>query len=150
MTTPRDRQFTPGTEERLERCSFCNMGPEAVGELVEGPAQPGSTPACICRDCAELCVSILEHRKTLGGAAQERDRSPIDAATQEALKEKIDQALSVLGSLEREIITLRYGLSNGYTHTLDEVARVFGITRDRVREIESSAVRILGSRRPQT
>jgi RNA polymerase primary sigma factor len=84
----------------------------------------------------------------LGGAAQERDRSPIDAATQEALKEKIDQALSVLGSLEQQVIMLRYGLSDGYTRTLDEVAGEFGITPEHVREIESSAVRALGSRRP--
>jgi RNA polymerase sigma factor (sigma-70 family) len=144
MTTPRDEKFTPVTEGRTLRCSFCNKGPETVGELIDGPASRGCTPACICYDCVQLCASIFAHRSMLGGSEHER------TATQEMLKEKIDQALSVLAGLEREVIKLRYGLSDGYTHTLDEVAGQFGITPERVCEIESRALDILRSRETQT
>jgi RNA polymerase primary sigma factor len=73
------------------------------------------------------------------GAAE----SPINAATQEMLKEKIDQVLKTLTYREREIIKLRYGLGDGYTYTLEEVGRIFKVTRERVRQIEAKAVRKL-------
>ncbi len=73
----------------------------------------------------------------------EAAESPIDAATQEMLKEKIDQVLKTLTYREREIIKLRYGLGDGYTHTLEEVGRIFKVTRERVRQIEARAVRKL-------
>lgn len=41
MTPPRDQRFTPSTEVRSVRCSFCNEAPETVGELIDGPASPG-------------------------------------------------------------------------------------------------------------
>ena len=69
--------------------------------------------------------------------------SPINAATQEMLKDKIDQVLKTLTYREREIIKLRYGLGDGYTYTLEEVGRIFKVTRERVRQIEAKAVRKL-------
>jgi RNA polymerase primary sigma factor len=73
----------------------------------------------------------------------EAAESPINAATQEMLKEKIDSVLKTLTYREREIIKLRYGLGDGYTYTLEEVGRIFKVTRERVRQIEAKAVRKL-------
>ena len=69
--------------------------------------------------------------------------SPVNAATQEMLKDKIDGVLKTLTYREREIIKLRYGLGDGYTYTLEEVGRIFKVTRERVRQIEAKAVRKL-------
>ena len=69
--------------------------------------------------------------------------SPVDTATQEMLKDKIDHVLKTLTYREREIIKLRYGLGDGYTYTLEEVGRIFKVTRERVRQIEAKAVRKL-------
>ncbi len=73
----------------------------------------------------------------------ETAESPINTATQEMLKEKIDAVLKTLTYREREIIKLRYGLGDGYTYTLEEVGRIFRVTRERVRQIEAKAVRKL-------
>jgi RNA polymerase primary sigma factor len=69
--------------------------------------------------------------------------SPVNAATSEMLKDKIDSVLKTLTYREREIIKLRYGLGDGYTYTLEEVGRIFKVTRERVRQIEAKAVRKL-------
>src|SRR5262245_55264474 len=69
--------------------------------------------------------------------------SPVMAATHEMLKDKIDSVLKTLTYREREIIKLRYGLGDGYTYTLEEVGRIFKVTRERVRQIEAKAVRKL-------
>ncbi|HMC63652.1 MAG TPA: RNA polymerase sigma factor RpoD [Gemmataceae bacterium] len=69
--------------------------------------------------------------------------SPVSAATQEMLKDKIERVLKTLTYREREIIKLRYGLGDGYTYTLEEVGRIFKVTRERVRQIEAKAVRKL-------
>jgi RNA polymerase primary sigma factor len=69
--------------------------------------------------------------------------SPVVSATQEMLKERIDSVLRTLSYREREIIKLRYGLDDGYTYTLEEVGRIFKITRERVRQIEAKTIRRL-------
>ncbi|MDE0914373.1 MAG: RNA polymerase sigma factor RpoD [Planctomycetota bacterium] len=73
----------------------------------------------------------------------ESAESPMHAAGQEMLKERIDEVLSSLTFREREIIKLRYGIGDGYTYTLEEVGRIFRVTRERVRQIEAKAVRKL-------
>ena len=73
----------------------------------------------------------------------EAAESPVNAATQEMLKDKIESVLKTLTYREREIIKLRYGLGDGYTYTLEEVGRIFKVTRERVRQIEAKAVRKL-------
>jgi len=69
--------------------------------------------------------------------------SPLQAAGHEMLKERIDEVLSTLTFREREIVKLRYGIGDGYTYTLEEVGRIFRVTRERVRQIEAKAVRKL-------
>ncbi len=69
--------------------------------------------------------------------------NPIANANNGLLRNKIDSLLKTLTSREREIIRLRYGLTDGYTYTLEEVGRIFKVTRERVRQIEAKAVRKL-------
>lgn len=69
--------------------------------------------------------------------------SPVTSATQEMLKERIDIVLKTLSYREREIIKLRYGIGDGYTYTLEEVGRIFKVTRERVRQVEAKAIRKL-------
>jgi len=69
--------------------------------------------------------------------------SPVSAASREMLKDRIESVLSTLTFREREIIKLRYGIGDGYTYTLEEVGRIFRVTRERVRQIEAKAVRKL-------
>ncbi|MFO0833065.1 MAG: sigma-70 family RNA polymerase sigma factor [Phycisphaerales bacterium] len=68
---------------------------------------------------------------------------PDDAATGEMLKQRIEGVLKTLTYREREIIKLRYGIGDGYTYTLEEVGRIFKVTRERVRQVEAKAIRKL-------
>jgi RNA polymerase primary sigma factor len=72
-----------------------------------------------------------------------RDDDPLYDANQQALKDRIEEAMQGLNYREREILRLRYGLADGYSYTLEEVGRIFSVTRERVRQIESKAVRKL-------
>jgi RNA polymerase primary sigma factor len=72
-----------------------------------------------------------------------RDDDPLMETNRDALKAQIDAAMETLNYREREILRLRYGLADGYTYTLEEVGRIFQVTRERVRQIESKAVRKL-------
>jgi RNA polymerase primary sigma factor len=66
--------------------------------------------------------------------------NPIKLANIDLLRERIEELLKTLTFREREIIRLRYGLADGYTYTLEEVGRIFKVTRERVRQIEAKAV----------
>ena len=68
---------------------------------------------------------------------------PADTATQDMLRQRIEQVLKTLTYREREIIKLRYGIGDGYTYTLEEVGRIFKVTRERVRQVEAKAIRKL-------
>ena len=68
---------------------------------------------------------------------------PLLVINQDSLKVEIAQALQSLDYREREIIRLRYGLSDGYTYTLSEVGKIFSVTRERIRQIECNALRKL-------
>ena len=69
--------------------------------------------------------------------------NPLQNASRGLLRDKINGLLKTLTYREREIIRLRYGLGDGYTYTLEEVGRIFKVTRERVRQIEAKAVRKL-------
>ncbi len=68
---------------------------------------------------------------------------PERSASNELLRKEIEKLLKTLTYREREIIKLRYGLENGYSYTLEEVGRIFQVTRERVRQIEAKAVQKL-------
>ncbi|MCG3136570.1 MAG: RNA polymerase sigma factor SigA [Phycisphaerae bacterium] len=69
--------------------------------------------------------------------------SPVHSAGNEMLKDRIEEVLKTLTYREREIIKLRYGIGDGYTYTLEEVGRIFKVTRERVRQVEAKAIRKL-------
>ncbi len=75
--------------------------------------------------------------------ADHRDDDPLYDTHQQALKRRIDEAMQSLNYREREILRLRYGLTDGYAYTLEEVGKIFSVTRERVRQIETKAVRKL-------
>jgi RNA polymerase primary sigma factor len=72
-----------------------------------------------------------------------RDDDPLYDTHQQSLKHRIEEAMETLNYREREILRLRYGLADGYSYTLEEVGKIFSVTRERVRQIESKAVRKL-------
>ena len=71
------------------------------------------------------------------------ESDPADSAMTEMLRDKIEHVLRSLTYREREIIKLRYGLGDGYSYTLEETGRIFKVTRERIRQIESKALRKL-------
>jgi RNA polymerase primary sigma factor len=70
-------------------------------------------------------------------------QAPAENAMHKMLKDKIDHVLKSLTYREREIIRLRYGLGDGYSYTLEETGRIFKVTRERIRQIESKALKKL-------
>ena len=75
--------------------------------------------------------------------ADHREDDPLYDTHQLALKGRIEEAMQGLNYREREILRLRYGLTDGYAYTLEEVGKIFSVTRERVRQIETKAVRKL-------
>jgi RNA polymerase primary sigma factor len=69
--------------------------------------------------------------------------SPEESAHQSQLEEKVKQVLSTLTPREASILRLRFGLQNGRSHTLEQVGHKFGLTRERIRQIEKQALRRL-------
>jgi RNA polymerase primary sigma factor len=69
--------------------------------------------------------------------------APVDAATNQLLKEQIDEILNTLLPREKRILQLRFGLDDGRSRTLEEVGKEFGLTRERIRQIEAKAIRRL-------
>ena len=72
-----------------------------------------------------------------------REDDPLYEMNQDSLKDRIADVLGALNYREREIVRLRYGLADGYSYTLEEVGKIFSVTRERVRQIEAKAVRKL-------
>ncbi len=69
--------------------------------------------------------------------------SPNEATTRVVLREKIDEALDQLSTRERDVLKMRFGLDDGYPHTLEEVGKHFRVTRERIRQIEAKALKKL-------
>jgi RNA polymerase primary sigma factor len=72
-----------------------------------------------------------------------REDDPLYDVNQQSLKTRLAEVLQGLNHREREILRLRYGLTDGYAYTLEEVGKIFSVTRERVRQIEAKAVRKL-------
>jgi RNA polymerase primary sigma factor len=68
---------------------------------------------------------------------------PVVAASKQLLREQVRNALQFLGDRERQVLEMRFGLKDGRDHTLEEVGREFGVTRERIRQIEAKALRKL-------
>jgi RNA polymerase primary sigma factor len=104
-------------------------------ERVEEVKRYGRTPI-------SLATPIGEDGDTELGALIEDESavSPVDAATNQLLREQLDRVLDSLDGREERVIRLRFGLDDGRPRTLEEVGQEFGLTRERIRQIESHAL----------
>ena len=84
---------------------------------------------------------ILHGSLTLGDFIEDSDAVvPVDAASFILLQEQLDSVLHTLSEREKKVIQLRFGLTDGHPRTLEEVGREFGVTRERIRQIESKTL----------
>lgn len=98
----------------------------------------------ISQDPMSLESPVGEDSTELGDFIQDdRVVEPIDAASKELLRDQIRNVLGFLTEREREVLEMRFGLVDGKDHTLEEVGRKFGVTRERIRQIEAKALRKL-------
>ncbi len=121
----------PSTEEIAERA---NLSLEDTRVILKMTRQPLS-----------LDQPVGDHDDSdFGEFLQDKSHSdPLYDTNQEALKHQLENALQILNHREREILRLRFGLADGCAYTLEEVGKIFSVTRERVRQIESKAVRKL-------
>jgi len=119
--------------------------PEEIALAVELPEEKVRRVLEAARLPVSLEQPVGEDGDSVLGDFIEDDRSsaPIDTAAHQILREQIDVVLARLPERERKIIQLRYGLNDGRYRTLEEVGREFGITRERIRQIESKVLRKL-------
>jgi len=119
-----------------------------VEEIAEGANLTVEETRCVLkmtRQPLSLDQPIGEHDDSYFGEFVE-DQSHVDPLyniNRDSLRSRISDALEALNYREREIIRLRYGLADGYAYTLEEVGKIFSVTRERVRQIEAKAVRKL-------
>ena len=84
---------------------------------------------------------IGEDSATLGDLIEDVDAvAPAEAATYTLMLQQLADVLATLGEREQQVITMRYGLSDGFSHTLEEVGQRFGVTRERIRQIETKTL----------
>ena len=117
-----------------EIADAAGVGLEEARRVLDMGRQPMSLDRPICESEDASFSEFVEDEST---------QSPTQSTTNELLKDKIESLLKTLTYREREIIRLRYGLTDGYTYTLEEVGRIFRVTRERVRQIEAKAVKKL-------
>lgn len=111
-----------------------NLSPEKVREIMKIAQEPVSLETPIGE----------EDDSHLGDFIPDNDiQAPADAAAYELLKEQLKEVLDTLSDREENVLRLRFGLDDGRTRTLEEVGKVFGVTRERIRQIEAKALRKL-------
>lgn len=111
-----------------------DMTPEKVREILKIAQEPVSLETPIGE----------EDDSHLGDFIEDQDAtSPADHAAYEMLKEQLEDVLDTLTDREENVLRLRFGLDDGRTRTLEEVGKVFGVTRERIRQIEAKALRKL-------
>jgi len=120
----------------------------SVEETARAAGMSVEEAACVLRMTRHplsLDQPVGDHDDTYFGEFLEdyREDDPLYEMNQELLKTRIADVLGALEYREREIIRLRYGLADGYAYTLEEVGKIFSVTRERVRQIETKAVRSL-------
>ncbi|HEY8775529.1 MAG TPA: sigma-70 family RNA polymerase sigma factor, partial [Gaiellaceae bacterium] len=93
----------------------------------------------------EKPIGEQEDSKLADFVEDELAESPFEAAAVSLRHTEIEHALSALPERERQIIELRFGLHGGQPQTLEEVGRAFGVTRERIRQIENNTLKTLAS-----
>ncbi|CQR64203.1 RNA polymerase sigma factor [Streptomyces leeuwenhoekii] len=108
-----------------------DLPPERVGEVLRLAQEPVSLHAPVGEEDDVALGDLIED----GDAA-----SPVESAAFLLLREHLEAVLSTLGERERKVVQLRYGLVDGRPRTLEEIGRIFGVTRERIRQIESKTL----------
>ena len=118
---------------------------EEIAEIAKMPVSEARRVMKISRHPISLDRPVGESEDSYFGdfIEDEKVESPVLTATGEMLKDRIEGVLKTLTYREREIIKLRYGIGDGYTYTLEEVGKIFKVTRERVRQVEAKAIRKL-------
>jgi len=118
---------------------------EEIGEAMEISSEKVSEIVKLSRHPLSLETPIGEEKESRLGDFIEDHSSipPEEAASRELLRDQIDKVLSELTEREKRIITLRFGLENDRSMTLEEVGKEFNVTRERIRQIEAKALRKL-------
>ncbi len=136
---------------RVQRQLIQDYGREPTAEEISAAMQSDITPKRI-REIQRIAMEPVsfetpigeEDDSRLGDFIEDKDAlSPVDYTTKELLKQKLYEALETLTEREREVLCLRYGLHDNRARTLEEVGKVFGVTRERVRQIEKKATQKL-------
>ena len=125
-----------------------NAAEPTMEQTAEAAGMSTAEATCVMRmnrQPLSLDQPVGDHDDTYFGEFLQdyREDDPLLEMNHELLKARIADVLSGLDYREREIIRLRYGLADGYAYTLEEVGKIFSVTRERVRQIETKAVRSL-------
>jgi len=115
---------------------------EEIAEALDVPARKVEQIIRVSQRPLSLEMPVGEEEDSyLGDFIEDEDaQSPTDAASQQLLREVIDEIFASLTPREVRILQLRFGLVDGYSYTLEEVGRKFGVTRERIRQIEAQAL----------
>lgn len=116
--------------------------PEEVAAHLELPGERVSEVLRIAQEPVSLHAPVGEEDDVaLGDLIEDGDAaSPVESAAFLLLREHLEAVLSTLGERERKVVQLRYGLADGRPRTLEEIGRIFGVTRERIRQIESKTL----------
>jgi len=126
---------TLGREATLEEIAAeMDISVERVSEIMRIAPEPLSL---------ETPIGEEEDSRLSDFLPDDESASPNDSAAFILLREKIDEALTSLTPRERDVLKMRFGLDDGYPHTLEEVGRHFEVTRERIRQIEAKALKKL-------
>jgi RNA polymerase primary sigma factor len=118
---------------------------EEIGKEMEMPAERVREILKISQEPISLATPLGEEEdSSLGDFIPDNNTpAPSDAASYQLLKEQVDDVLDSISERERRVLQLRFGLEDGRSRTLEEVGREFGVTRERIRQIEAKALRKL-------
>lgn len=121
-------KLDPELKRKLQRAA------SKVRRILRISQEPMSLEMPVGQEDSSLLGDFIEDDKLM---------SPVEAAARQLLKEQLRGALGILNDREREVLELRFGLKDGREHTLEEVGQYFGVTRERIRQIEAKALRKL-------
>ncbi|KLO71749.1 RNA polymerase sigma factor RpoD [Enterococcus cecorum] len=134
---------------RIQRQLLQELGkeptPEQIAEKMEMPTEKVREILKIAQEPVSLETPIGEEDDShLGDFIEDQEAtSPAEHAAYELLKEQLEDVLDTLTDREENVLRLRFGIDDGRTRTLEEVGKVFGVTRERIRQIEAKALRKL-------